>query len=473
MSIRMNRRDLISKYGPAGFFAAACFRFDRAMAAGIPGKYIFMKSNAGFWMDKIYPTSPENATLTAAGLQGCSLAALSGLASIASVHRGVNFSYSGGNTAGDGHNQGGIWLATGGDPTQEGTTTEGTSDMHYATCASIDFLVNQVRKRDGMRIRIAFDDFKGRPSGIASYNSEGRGLATEDSPRNVFENVFGGKGSLISDFCKGAAQPKPMLPPAGGNATQVQQSLVDANLEDFNSLLGSKRISKTEKDALQKMMALYSKVEAQQAASIAQPPPPTLQPEANGQRCATINTDKLGGGDPGGGAGNIDARADLYFDTVALAFALDLRDTAVLTWTDTNQYGMNYVGQVTNHQASHTNENPNGLDLVKNIIQYDEYHAGKFASLGNKLAALDSGGVSVLDSTIMLWSSELSNGAGHDRGNVPHMFLGGKDLNMPQGRDFNHGGQSSTRLLTAIGTRLGVPENQIGAEGGRAGGVLF
>jgi Protein of unknown function (DUF1552) len=502
----MSRRDILLRYGPAGVFALAALKFDRLYGQGAQGaKFIALHTVAGFWHSNLWPTSAQNAPLTAAGLKGTSLEALSDMISRLTVTRGVSFGGKGGAGGGDGHNVGSVWMLTGESVVNDGGSDQGNS-LNYAKNGSLDFSMAQLRGREPIRIAVAHFDFGvGRASAFLSYNKQGRANSIEKSPRNVFESIFGAGGANIMNVCKaGGAQQPPVLPPPGpapapvpvkppapGPAPvpapvpvnvsgpvdpKVRQGMIDTNLAEFQALSTSRRLSTAEREALKKMIELYSKVETQSAAIAFEAP---LLPQSNiliaaaepvaGQTplaCQNYNAGVLGKGDPA--KEEIEKRWNLHDDIVALAFALDLRDAAVLSTGVGGLGGINYLGG-NHHYISHGNQ-----DFRNQLPEFDRYHAGRMRSLALKIAGFDAGGVNMLDKTIIYWSSELSEGGPHNHNNVPMFTLGGSALGMPQGQYMSFDGEpNSARYLTALAKRLGVDENLVGSAGSRSGGALF
>jgi len=115
-------------------------------------------------------------------------------------------------------------------------------------------------------------------------------------------------------------------------------------------------------------------------------------------------------------------RADLMYDMMHLALETD--STRFITFYDT---GMNAVPTIPGvdtdyHMLSHHGKDPTKIEQLTIVETEMIKSLGRFLS---KLTASQEGGSTLLDSTMVLFGSNLGNASSHDTKNMPMLLAGG------------------------------------------------
>jgi hypothetical protein len=116
--------------------------------------------------------------------------------------------------------------------------------------------------------------------------------------------------------------------------------------------------------------------------------------------------------------------ARLMFDLQALAFQGDV--TRVVAFqlareTSTRTYPEIGVPEA-HHPLTHNGGNP---EMLVKVAKINEFHVGLFSAFLQKLKATPDGDGSLLDHTVYLYGSGMSNGDKHDHTNLPILVAGG------------------------------------------------
>jgi hypothetical protein len=117
------------------------------------------------------------------------------------------------------------------------------------------------------------------------------------------------------------------------------------------------------------------------------------------------------------------------------------------------------------HPLSHHRNDQDKIDKVKQI---DIYHATLFAYYLEKMAATPDGEGSLLDNTMILFGSAISDGNAHAYKNLPILLFGNGEGQIKQGRhiQFEKDTPMSNLYLTMLGN-LGVPVENFGDSTGK------
>jgi len=125
----------------------------------------------------------------------------------------------------------------------------------------------------------------------------------------------------------------------------------------------------------------------------------------------------------------------LMFDVIALAFATDT--TRIATFLMANEVSGRPFGFVEGcgggfHEYSHHEGKESKQEPYRRITRW---HVAQFATLLERLQRLDDGhGASVLDRTMAVFCSPMSDGNAHSPHDLPVLLAGGGALGVPQGR---------------------------------------
>lgn len=127
---------------------------------------------------------------------------------------------------------------------------------------------------------------------------------------------------------------------------------------------------------------------------------------------------------PVGELENFDEQVKLMFDLIALAYQADLTRVAsyVMVAEGTNRT-YNHVGVPDSfHPVSH---HTNDLERLRKLTVIQRYHMQRFAEFLDKLAATPDGDGSLLDHSLFLYGSNMSNSNQHDNYPLPEILVGG------------------------------------------------
>ncbi len=127
---------------------------------------------------------------------------------------------------------------------------------------------------------------------------------------------------------------------------------------------------------------------------------------------------------PAGVLENFDKQVRLMFDLVALAYQADLTRVAsyVMVSEGTNRT-YNFIGVPDAfHPVSHHSNDP---ERIRKLQVIERYHMERFADFLKKMAATKEGDGSILDHSLFLFGSNMSNSNQHDNYPLPEVLVGG------------------------------------------------
>jgi hypothetical protein len=138
---------------------------------------------------------------------------------------------------------------------------------------------------------------------------------------------------------------------------------------------------------------------------------------------------------PNAPAGELDNFADqvkLMFDLLALAFQADLtRVVSYIMVAEGTNRTYNHIGVPDAfHPVSH---HANLLDRIEKLVKIQTWHVQKFTEFVAKLAATPDGDGTLLDHSILMYGSNMSNSDLHNNYPVPNILLGGGNGRMKLG----------------------------------------
>jgi Protein of unknown function (DUF1552) len=161
--------------------------------------------------------------------------------------------------------------------------------------------------------------------------------------------------------------------------------------------------------------------------------------------------------------------ARLMMDMLALAYQTDL--TRVSTFMLAKEVsGRSYpeigVGD-SHHPVSHHQDEPAKLERLHKI---NEYHFRQFTYLVDKLSKLPEGDGTMLDHTLFLYGTGISDSNTHFHDDLPIALVGGKAAGIKGGRYIRYAkGTPLTNLHLTILENMGVAVEAIGDSTGRLG----
>ena len=155
-------------------------------------------------------------------------------------------------------------------------------------------------------------------------------------------------------------------------------------------------------------------------------------------------------------------RLTLMFDLVALAFRADVtRVAAVMMAAEASAMTYEHLGVSGSfHLLSHHQNDP---EKIEQLVRIQAFHTETFARFVGTLAALPDGDGTILDRTLMLYGSNMSNSHAHDHFPLPLAVVGGDGGLRCEGRHLRCPDRTpiASVLLTLL-HRAGVPAPSVG-----------
>jgi hypothetical protein len=139
---------------------------------------------------------------------------------------------------------------------------------------------------------------------------------------------------------------------------------------------------------------------------------------------------------PVGELESFDEQVKLMFDLVALAYQANLTRVAsyIMVAEGTNRT-YNHIGVPDSfHPLSH---HANDMERLRRLVKVQRYHVERFADFVAKMAATPDGDGSLLDHSIFMYGSNMSNSDRHNNYPLPVMLVGGGCGTLKGGQHIN------------------------------------
>ncbi len=262
-------------------------------------------------------------------------------------------------------------------------------------------------------------------------------LPMENDPRVVFERLFGGAGSTDPAIrLERLKTERSVLDSVGEEVARLRQGLGESDQAKLAEYLDAVR-------DVERRLQLAERKNGQQ-------PLPVIE-------------------QPAGVPATTGEHATLMFDLAALAFQTDL--TRVFTFMFAREFSSRSYPEIGvpegHHALSHNIVDP---EAVERQIRINTHHVALFSHFVRKLASLPDGDGSILDQSVLLYGSGISNGNTHAHDDLPilavgGLFRGGRHLRFPKDTPF-------ANLHATLLNRLDVPVDRVGDSTGLLQGLL-
>ncbi len=254
-------------------------------------------------------------------------------------------------------------------------------------------------------------------------------LPMEINPRKVFERMFGQGGTVEARLAR----------------QREDRSILDGLSDEAVSLQGE--LGSHDRAKLDLYLESVREIERrlQRAEALVDQNPDLVIPEA-----------------PPGIPFVYEDHVDLMFDLLAIAFEADI--TRVFTFMMAREISNRTYPQVNvsegHHAVSHHQNRPEKIEMNARI---QHYHIGLFKKFLDKLDSTRDGDASLLDNSMLLYGSNMSNSNAHDHYPLPNVVVGG-------GRGRLDGGQHikaedhtpMTNLILTLLAKADVPVESLG-----------
>jgi len=162
---------------------------------------------------------------------------------------------------------------------------------------------------------------------------------------------------------------------------------------------------------------------------------------------------------------SFEAHALLLYELLALAYEADL--TRVFTFMTAREVSQRTYPQIGVPEPHHTiSHHGNKPDKIADHAKINNYHVGLFAKFIDRLRSTPDGDGSLLDHSLIVYGSGMSNGNGHTPSPLPFATVGGLKGKVKGNRHLVLPEQSSANALLRIGNLCGVEMDSFGASTG-------
>jgi len=269
-----------------------------------------------------------------------------------------------------------------------------------------------------------------------SWKSPTMPLPAETNPRFVFERLFGA-GSTAEERRVRSEEDRSLLDGLTREISKLRQSLGAHDRVKLGEYLEAVR------DVEQRIARSESRNR-----DIAIPARPVGEPE------------------------NFREYAELMFDLQVLAFQADIArvSTFMMARENINRSYPEIGLPEAHHAMSHHENNP---QKKRAFSKLNTYHVDTLAYFVRKLQAVPDGDGSLLDHSVVLYGSGMSDGNVHNNYNVPVVLVGGRDLGLKGNRHLRYPkGTPLANLSLTLMARFGVPAESFGDSTGKLDDVL-
>ena len=175
---------------------------------------------------------------------------------------------------------------------------------------------------------------------------------------------------------------------------------------------------------------------------------------------------------PAGVPDSFDEHIKLQFDLQALAYQADITRVSTMLFAR-DLTGRSFPASGTNtsfHGGSHHAENP---DRIKDYSLINRYHVACLAYFVEKLKSIKEGNGNLLDSTLVLYGTNMGDSNQHLHYDVPHILVGGANGKLKGGRHLAFKTKTVTtgNLMLSILGMYGIQQESIGDSTGPLAGL--
>jgi hypothetical protein len=253
-------------------------------------------------------------------------------------------------------------------------------------------------------------------------------LPMEINPRKVFERMFGQGGSAEERLVR----------------IQEDRSILDAITRDVASL--QLKLGPSDRETMTQYLDNIREIERRiQRAEKSQGDEDLLLPTR-----------------PAGVPFDFEEHVRLMYDLMALAYQSNI--TRVVTFMVSREVSNRTYPQVGvadgHHAISH---HQNRADKMEKNVRIQTFNVAMFGEFLDKLKNMPDGDGSILDNTVLLYGSNMSNSNAHDHFPLPNLVVGGAAGRMKGGRHLRYPDHTPmTNLLVSMLDKAGVRQTNLG-----------
>jgi hypothetical protein len=161
----------------------------------------------------------------------------------------------------------------------------------------------------------------------------------------------------------------------------------------------------------------------------------------------------------------------IMFDLLAIAYQANITRVATFMMArEVSNRTYPQVGVPDGHHA--TSHHQNRADKIEKLIKIQGFHLSLFSKFLAKLQATSDGDGSLLDHSVILYGSNMSNSNAHNHFPLPNLLIGGGQGRLKGGRHMKYEDHTPmTNLLVTMMDKVGVEVESLGDSTGRLAGV--
>lgn len=350
---------------------------------------------------------------------------------------------------GEQHQCGIVGLLTGMPQGQAGTYVSGPSvDQVIAEIAS----AGKVRPSIEVAVRWATGKSHGllHPINAMTFANDGRAspIPPRIDPQEIFDSLF---GSLEQN------------PDDGADAERVRKQsildFVDRRYETLALRLGTRDQQKLD-EHLTKVRELEASLQTMGNTGNAACAQPTRVDTSDYNPASGLNSADDGSIKDSTSDAAIPKVGKFMMDMLVMALTCDLTGVATLQWSDTEaKHTFPWLNLSEHHHFYQHDGNfrPEECSLI------DQWYSEQHAYLLQQMDAVDMGGHTLLDESVVFFGSEISHPPTHTKDSMPFLLAGGGG-GLRGNRFLQFNGQSHNDLLTAILNLFGDTRTKFGDE---------
>jgi hypothetical protein len=264
-----------------------------------------------------------------------------------------------------------------------------------------------------------------------NWQTETTPLSMEINPRVVFERLFG-SGSTADDRLARMRTDRSLLDFVAGDLKSLGRDLGAGDRTKLTEYL----------DYVREIERRIQRAEQQANISADVPSAPVGVPEAYVEHVG------------------------LLFDLMALAFQTD--QTRVFTFMMAREVSQRTYPEIgvtePHHSISHHGNRP---EAIAGHAKLNAYHVGMFAKFVERLRSTPDGDGSLLDHSLLVYGSGMSDGNGHTGSPLPHVLVGGASGRLKGNRHIvTPENTPMANLLLALAQKCGVEQEKFGVSRG-------
>ncbi len=269
-------------------------------------------------------------------------------------------------------------------------------------------------------------------SNSVSWRGESTPNPPEVNPRAVFERLFGGASED---------------PAARVKRHRYERSILDFALDDTRRLEGD--LGPTDRRKLDEYLSSVREIERR------------IEAAERGNKDVSPNMEK-----PDGVPADFAEYVGIMFDLLHAAFRTDM--TRVATFMIAREGSTRAYREIGisdgHHPLTHHRNNP---EWIEKISQINRYHMEQFAKFVGKLKATPEGDGTLLDHTMIVYGSGLSDGNKHSHDDLPTLLIGGGNGTLKSGRHVTYPGETPmNNLFMSMFDRMGIETEKLGDANG-------